>query len=128
MHRYVDKSADEYDCLHILVQYYLPTLGEANRTHQPHFELEYLTFPPTQLHPDEGLADSGHEFRYPIPLQHLPRSLRNSSVTESKYAPYGLPDLTISSWVTLAQQLGDERYTKLRKRFREYMYMGGEEG
>ncbi|KAG6900961.1 hypothetical protein C0993_004398 [Termitomyces sp. T159_Od127] len=74
-----------------------------------------------QLHPADGT------FRYPIPLERLPKSLRNSSVTESKYAPYSMADLTIPSWVELAQRLGDETEGALRERFRENMYMGGEE-
>ncbi|RDB22520.1 Endopolyphosphatase [Hypsizygus marmoreus] len=109
-------------------QYYLPNLKDANKTHEPRFKLEYLTFPPQLLHPPAVRADGRHDFRYPIPLRHLPRSLRNASTTESKYAPYGMADLTIGSWMKLAQELGDANSKKLRKRFRKYMYMGGEEG
>lgn len=109
-------------------QYYIPSLETANKTHHPRFKLEYLTFAPELLHPPSAITDSARGFQYPIPLQHLPRSLRNSSVTSSKYAPYRMPDLTIPSWVKLAHKLGDKEHTKLRKRFRKYIYMGGEEG
>lgn len=105
----------------------MPHLKAANETHQPDFILEYLTFQPSQLHPTEG-SDGRDSFAYPIPLHHLPRSLRNSSVTESKYTPYKLPDLTIPSWVKLARRIADPKHKKLQKRFRKYMYLGGEEG
>lgn len=106
------------------MQYYLPDLGQANGTKEPEFKLEYLTFAPRQLHP---AGTDGSTFHYPIPLKQLPKSLRNSSVTESKYAPYSMTDLTIPSWVELAQRLGDESEEDLRGQFRKYMYMGGEE-
>ncbi|KAF9462658.1 Metallo-dependent phosphatase-like protein [Collybia nuda] len=109
-------------------QFYIPSLETANKTHRPRFKLEYLTYVPELLHPPSTNADSIRGFQYPIPLEHLPRSLRNSNVTWSKYAPYRMADLTIPSWVGLAQKLGDSKDTKLRKRFRKYMYMGGEEG
>lgn len=91
-------------------------------THPPKFKLEYLTFDPTALHPQNNES----RFHYPVPLQHLPRSLRNSTVTISKYAPYRMNDLTIPSWLCLARKLAKSK--KLRKRFKEYMFMGGEEG
>ncbi|KAG6854777.1 hypothetical protein C0991_001204 [Blastosporella zonata] len=98
---------------------------EANMQQKPKFELEYLTFAPKNLHPAGNLTDK--KFQYPIPLEHLPKSLRDTGVTESKYAPYSMEDLTIPGWVELAQRLGDRREKKLRGRFRKYMYMGGEE-
>ncbi|KAF5387835.1 hypothetical protein D9615_000419 [Tricholomella constricta] len=109
-------------------QYYLPDLEDANKTHRPRFKLEYLTFAPRLLHPPPTADGAGGEFHYPIPLQHLPAGLRDSRVMESRYAPYEMADLTIPSWVELAQKLGDAKYRKLRRRFRKYMYMGGEEG
>jgi len=108
-------------------QYYMPGLKGANETHEPKYKLEYMTFVPSLLHPPRT-ADGTDGFQYPIPLKRLPGSLRDSGVTDSKYAPYSMADLTIPSWVGLAQKLGDESNVKLRKRFRKYMYMGGEEG
>lgn len=106
-------------------QYYMPNLEDANKTHGPRFKLEYLTYAPKLLHPP---PDAGNDWRYPVPLKLLPRSLRERNVTSSKYAPYEMEDLTIPSWVEIAQKLGDAEQKKLRKRFRKYMYMGGEEG
>ncbi|KAG5643953.1 hypothetical protein DXG03_009304 [Asterophora parasitica] len=119
---------DKVRALICRVQYYIPNreLTGANKTHRPRFKLEYLTFVPSMLHPDD--QDATSEFHYPIPLQHLPRSLREPGVTKSRYAPYELVDLTIPSWVGLAQRLGDSTQRQLRRRFRKYMYMGGEEG
>ncbi|KAG6817416.1 hypothetical protein H0H87_009061 [Tephrocybe sp. NHM501043] len=105
-------------------QYYLPDLEAANAKHKPKFKLEYLTFAPEQLHPPEN--STGRKFHYPIPLVQLPKSLQDSGVTESKFAPYMMADLTIGSWVELAQRLGDRQEKKLRGRFRKYMYMGSE--
>ncbi|KAG6897450.1 hypothetical protein C0992_001450 [Termitomyces sp. T32_za158] len=106
-------------------QYYLPDLGEADETREPTYELEYLTFCPRQLHP--AGTDGRSTVGYPIPLKRLPKSLRNPNVTESKYAPYSMRDLTIPSWVELAQRLGDEAEEELRGRFRRNMYMGAED-
>jgi len=105
-------------------QYYLPNLSTANKTHPPKFKLEYLTFDPTALHPLTN--DTG--FYYPVPLRNLPRSLRNNATTKSKYAPYHMTDLTIPSWVNLAHKLAQPTQKKLRKQFRKFMYMGGDEG
>ncbi|OBZ76592.1 Endopolyphosphatase [Grifola frondosa] len=107
-------------------QYYLPDLEDGNEKHAPKYKLEYLTFPVSRLHPAQ--TDAETKFSYPIPLRHLPRSLRNATVTESKFAPYGLVDLTIGSWTELAQRLGKKAEKKLQKRFRKYMYMGVNEG
>ncbi|KAF8655288.1 hypothetical protein AX16_003187 [Volvariella volvacea WC 439] len=110
-------------------QYYLPDLDKADEQEKPHFRLEYMTFRPESLHPSEdGSSAEEDEFHYPIPLVHLPRSLRNGSVTASKFAPYELEDLTIGSWVNLARKIGDRGEKKLRKSYRKYMYLGGEEG
>lgn len=94
-------------------QYYIPELDKKD---EPKFKLEYLTFPISSLQ----LAEE------PVPLRNLPKSLREAGVTESELAPYGLPDLTIPSWLDLACKLGKPREKKLRKRFKKYMYMGGE--
>ncbi|KAG6919426.1 hypothetical protein DXG01_006309 [Tephrocybe rancida] len=110
-------------------QYYLPDLEGANSKRKPKFKLEYLTFAPTQLHPADNGTENGNgsKFQYPIPLEQLPKSLQISGVTESKFAPYSMTDLTIPAWVDLARRLGDKREAKLRARFRKYMYMGGKE-
>lgn len=106
-------------------QYYLPSIKDADKSHPPHFELEYVTYSVANLHPRKGLED---DFQYPIPLKHLPTPLQNATTSKSKYAPYGLADLTIGSWVRLARRLGDSSHGKLRKRFRKYMFGGGKEG
>jgi len=107
-------------------QYYIPKLESADKKHPPKVKLEYLTFPVSLLHP--ARAEDEATFWYPIPLRHLPKSLRNATVTASKFAPYGLADLTIASWTDLAQRLAVGAERKLRKRFRKYMYMGTDEG
>lgn len=102
-------------------QYYLPKLATANKTHIPNFRLEYLTFKASMLHP----AANQTAFWYPIPLKRLPSGLRNSSsVDNTSYTPYNMEDLTIASWLQLAQELGDTENKKLRKRFKKYLFMG----
>ncbi|RDX55657.1 hypothetical protein OH76DRAFT_757959 [Lentinus brumalis] len=114
-------------------QYYLPGLDGATEEDSPKFKLEYLTFPVHALHPHAEAEEAenatlARKFAYPIPKRHLPRSLRNSTVTKSKkYAPYGLADLTIPSWTRLARRLGRKKGKTLRQRFKEFMYMGGGE-
>jgi endopolyphosphatase len=105
------------------MKYYIPDLGSANETHPPKFKLEYLTFDPTALHPQNNETS----YHYPVPLRNLPRSLRNTTIVKSKYAPYRMNDLTIPSWVNLARKLAKPKKKKLRKRFKKYMFMGGEE-
>lgn len=121
-------------------------MGIANKSNRPKFKLEYLTYALPSLHPeitgagvDEGgltpqarsddEGEGSNLYHYPVPLKELPRSLRewNGTRTKSRYAPYRLADLTVGSYVRLARRLGDGSRTKLRKRFRRYMYMGGEE-
>jgi len=106
-------------------QFYMPRLAEFDQTHDPEYELEYMTFPLSGIHPDaEALDTTNH--RYVIPLQLLPAELRQSStVMKLKYTPYELDDLTIPSWLDLATRLAKEK--KLQARFKEYMYMGGKE-
>ncbi|KAI0660952.1 hypothetical protein C8Q70DRAFT_912248 [Cubamyces menziesii] len=132
-------------------QYTLRKMDEADESHPPKFKLEYLTFPVTSLHPPpkadgaDGNATEGEDnngavdaavsveahsgankFWYPIPRRHLPRTLRNTTLTRSKkFAPYGLEDLTIPSWTALAQRLGRSKAKRLRQKFKQYMYMGG---
>jgi endopolyphosphatase len=69
--------------------------------------------------------DSGEEFAYPVPPKLLPKSLRKPGVKKSKYTPYKMKDLTIASWIRCGRRLVDKK--KLRKRFRKYMFAGGEE-
>ncbi|KZT74415.1 endopolyphosphatase [Daedalea quercina L-15889] len=108
-------------------QYYLPDLDSANKKHAPKVKLEYLTFSRRALHPSSG-SEQAEAAWHPIPLRHLPKSLRNATMTDkgSKYVPYGLADLTIGSWVDLGRRLAAGTEAKLRKRFRRFMYMGGE--
>ncbi|KAG6821271.1 hypothetical protein H0H93_002381 [Arthromyces matolae] len=108
-------------------QYYMPDLEEANEKRKPEFKLEYMTFSPEKMHPIHD-GEEGGIFHYPIPLKRLPKSLRKGNVTETKFAPYSMKDLTIPSWVELAQKLGNKQEKKLRGQFRKYMYMGGVEG
>ena len=103
------------------LQYYIPDLGEANETHPPNFELEYLTYQVESLHPH----GTEQEFVYPVPVRHLPEDLREPGLEKSRYCPYRMEDLTIPSWIRLARQLSKEKRQKLRKRFRRYMFVGG---
>jgi endopolyphosphatase len=105
-------------------QYYLPEGRLLDKTRKPKFKLEYLTHGLEALHP--GDPEGTAEFQYPIPIQHLPKSLREGNLTSSKFAPYGMNDLTIPSWVGLARRLGDPTRKRLRRRFKKYMYMGEE--
>jgi len=102
-------------------QYYIPDLGKGNETHPPTFELEYLTYKVESLHPN----DTEQEFVYPVPLRHLPESLREPGMEKSKYCPYGMDDLTIPSWIRLARKVVDEKRLQLRKKFRQYMFVSG---
>lgn len=109
-------------------QYYLPNMSGTAK-HPPKWKLEYLTFEPARLHPPAGAVAVASKFEYPIPLKHLPRSLRNATRTTSRFAPYRMPDLTVASWTGLARRLAKAKNEKLRKRFKRYMYMGaGREG
>ncbi|KAG2343606.1 hypothetical protein BDR05DRAFT_1059503 [Suillus weaverae] len=105
-------------------QFYMPRLAEFDQTHDPEFELEYMTFPLSRLHPDEEAQDIT-DHQYVIPLRLLPEELRLPGAVESEYTPYELNDLTIPSWLDLATRLTKNK--KLRLRFKEFMYMGGVE-
>ncbi|PPQ98547.1 hypothetical protein CVT24_004038 [Panaeolus cyanescens] len=110
-------------------QYYIRNLEQANKTHGPGFELEYLTYPLESLHPGTSSSGVGSEeaddFVYPIPVRHLPESLRRPGIGDSYYAPYGMEDLTIGSYMGLAKNVAKRR--KLQRLFRQYMFQGGEE-
>ncbi|KAI0307327.1 endopolyphosphatase [Multifurca ochricompacta] len=108
-------------------QYYLPEERLMNRTKQPKFKLEYLTYRLEALHPSGDNIEGRGEFNYPIPLKQLPKSIREGNVTSSKFVPYRMDDLTIPSWVGLARLLGDPLKAKLRRRFKQYMYMGDDD-
>jgi endopolyphosphatase len=102
-------------------QYYLPE-DRLNRKKKAKFKLEYLTHKLEALHPGDVVR--GEEFHYPVPVKQLPKSIRKGNATSSKFAPYGMADLTIPSWVGLARRLGEPSRKKLRRRFKRYMYMG----
>lgn len=102
-------------------QYYLPDVEQASETYTPKWELEYMTY---------GLSvfekNGSDETQSVIPKENTPKALRNGK--GGKYAPYSMEDLTIPSWIELAQRLGDGKNRDLRKKFRKYMFMGhGEE-
>jgi endopolyphosphatase len=56
-----------------------------------------------------------------LPKKELPKKR-----AMKRYTPYGLPDLTVGSWVWLARRLGDAERKGLRLRFRQYMFFGRE--
>ena len=122
---YLKHYCDVFYVYLIINQYYISGLGEANKTNPPQFELEYLTYRLDALHPDSE-RESREEFTYPVPPKLLPKSLRKPGATKSKYTRYKMKDLTIGSWIRFGRRLVDE--TKLQKRFRKYMFAGGEEG
>ncbi|KAJ3736348.1 hypothetical protein DFJ43DRAFT_1129505 [Lentinula guzmanii] len=105
-------------------QYFIPHLKDADKSDPPHYKLEYTTFPASVILPEEGQNET--EIWYPIPLRNLPKSVRDGKM-KKKYFPYSMQDLTIGSWLDLARRLGDIKEKKLRKRFRQYMYLGGRE-
>lgn len=105
-------------------QFYMPRLAEFNQTHDPEFELEYMTFPLSSLHLDEEAQNITHH-QYVIPLRFLPEELHQPGAVDSGYTPYELNDLTIPSWLDLATRLTKDK--KLRSRFKEFMYMGSVE-
>lgn len=102
-------------------QYYLPDIGNASESYTPKWELEYMTYELSAF--EKNGTDESQEV---IPRQNIPKSLRSGG--GAKYAPYEMEDLTIPSWIELAQKLGNGANRKLRKKFRKYMFMGhGEE-
>ncbi|OAX42027.1 hypothetical protein K503DRAFT_414558 [Rhizopogon vinicolor AM-OR11-026] len=105
-------------------QFYMPRLGEFDQTHDPEFELEYMTFPLSKMHPDEETQGTTNH-QYVMPLRLLPEELRRPRAVESEYTPYELDDLTIPSWLDLATRLAKEK--ELQIKFKEFMYMGGKE-
>ncbi|KAJ7433853.1 hypothetical protein B0H11DRAFT_2120644 [Mycena galericulata] len=88
-------------------QYYIPHLEEGNKTHEPSFKLEYVTYGRGALEGSDGV--------YPVPLKNLPSHLKK------KQTPYKLEDLTVGAWIALARQMGNS--TKLSSLFKTYMYM-----
>ncbi|KAL4075854.1 Endopolyphosphatase [Scleroderma yunnanense] len=110
-------------------QYWMPKLEEYNGKHEPEYELEYLTFLLSRLHSgmEHQVAGRASDPQPLIPLENLPGVLQDSTVRKSKYAPYGMLDLTIGSWVELGWRIGQKREDQLRKRFRKYLYVGGKE-
>ncbi|KAF9518808.1 hypothetical protein BS47DRAFT_1370951 [Hydnum rufescens UP504] len=103
------------------VQFSMPGLDDATADMAPQYTLEYVTY-------DLGVLDNATD--YPVPHRLLPKELfdpdNTTEVNESlsrKYAPYGLPDLTIGSWMRLAKRLGNGKHKKMWKRFKAFMYM-----
>lgn len=109
------------DCI-VRSQYYLPPDALSNATKKPKFKLEYMTYTLDALHPADGSAG-------PVPNKELPKSLRKGTKRDAKgkFVPYGLPDLTVGSWLGLADRLGGNGSKTLKQRFRKYMFMGGAE-
>ncbi|KAF8743226.1 Calcineurin-like phosphoesterase, partial [Rhizoctonia solani] len=96
-------------------QFYIPESNWANKTHPPQYELEYVTY---------SLSTLRNANVSLIPDHLLPPELRGGSIeslTKSKYAPFGLHDLTIPSWIKFARKLGERK--KLWKRFRDAMFL-----
>ncbi|KAF8759991.1 Calcineurin-like phosphoesterase [Rhizoctonia solani] len=92
-----------------------PESNWANKTHPPQYELEYVTY---------SLSTLRNANVSLIPDHLLPPELRGGSIeslTKSKYAPFGLRDLTIPSWIKFARKLGERK--KLWKRFRDVMFL-----
>ncbi|KAF8592342.1 hypothetical protein K439DRAFT_1324242, partial [Ramaria rubella] len=102
-------------------QFYMPGLGRGNETDTPTWELEYVTYETSALHPPlDASAAEVARFVYPVPPRLLPRELVNGTGS-LLLAPYGMSDLTIGSWVKLARKLVKKK--KLWKRFKGFMYM-----
>ncbi|CAE6523142.1 unnamed protein product [Rhizoctonia solani] len=96
-------------------QFYIPESSWANNTHPPQYELEYVTYSLSTLRDANATI---------IPEHMLPPELRGGSIetlTKSRYTPFGLPDLTIPSWIKFARKLGKKK--KLWKKFRKVMFL-----
>ncbi|KAI6047177.1 Metallo-dependent phosphatase-like protein [Pisolithus marmoratus] len=106
-------------------QYWMPKVEEYDARDTPEYELEYLTFSLSRLHAGGAGGQISNTQPF-IPLENLPEELRDAKVEKSKYAPYDMDDLTIPSWIELARRIGKDR-GKLRRRFRKYLYVGGED-
>lgn len=79
---------------------------DISKKSKPRYTLEYMTYDPAVLNETMG---------YPVPHHLLPSQLLNSSTeldnspksrSSKTLAPYGLPDLTIPSYLRLARRLG----------------------
>ncbi|KAL5507973.1 hypothetical protein ACEPAH_5591 [Sanghuangporus vaninii] len=95
-------------------QYWLPGLADISKNTKPKFKLEYTTM-------------SRSDARRLFPMKELPKSLRNgdddgAEVAKKgrKYTPYGLSDLTIGSYLSLARRLGDSKEGRMRGLFRRH--------
>jgi endopolyphosphatase len=53
-----------------------------------------------------------------IPCRQLPKNM------SMEYMPYEMEDLTIGSWIRIAQRIGDWNDDKIRKKFKKFMYFG----
>ncbi|CAE6392191.1 unnamed protein product [Rhizoctonia solani] len=96
-------------------QFYIPESSWTNVSRPPLYELEYVTYSLSNL------RDANVTL---IPQHLLPPELRGGSIetlAKSNYAPFGLRDLTIPSWIKFARKLGQRK--KLWKRFRDVMFL-----
>ncbi|KAG8718899.1 hypothetical protein FRC08_004118 [Ceratobasidium sp. 394] len=97
-------------------QFFIPpsNWAKSNESHAPGYELEYVTYSLATLRSNVSL----------VPEHLLPPELQEGkigSTTESRYAPFGLADLTIPSWIKFARKMG--RKKKLWRRFEEAMFL-----
>lgn len=95
-------------------QFFISPSSWANKTHGPQFELEYVTYSLDTLRANGSL----------VPNHLLPPELRMGSVetaNDSHYAPFGLDDLTIPTWIKFARRMANKK--KLWDRFKEAMFL-----
>ncbi|KAG9104471.1 Endopolyphosphatase [Ceratobasidium sp. 370] len=97
-------------------QFFIPpsNWAKSNESRAPGYELEYITYSLDALRGNVSL----------IPRHLLPPELQEGAIestTESRYAPFGLDDLTIPSWIKFARKMG--RKKKLWRRFEEAMFL-----
>ncbi|KAG8680873.1 hypothetical protein FRC09_017905 [Ceratobasidium sp. 395] len=97
-------------------QFFIPpsSWSKSNESHAPGYELEYVTYSMDALRSNVSL----------VPKHLLPPELQDGSIgstTKSRYAPFGLDDLTIPSWIKFARRMG--RKKKLWRRFEEAMFL-----
>ncbi|KAG8747546.1 Endopolyphosphatase [Ceratobasidium sp. 414] len=88
--------------------------AKSNESYAPSYELEYVTYSLDALRSNVSI----------VPEHLLPPELQEGTIestTESRYAPFGLDDLTIPSWIEFARKMG--RKKKLWQRFEEAMFL-----
>jgi endopolyphosphatase len=94
------------------MQYYAPEIMSVRADEKPAFELEYTTFARKRLRGCAGVPDAPGEFCFPQGAD---------AATALRRAPYGMPDLTVGSWLALARRLGNPREKALRNEFGRLM-------